>query len=163
MSMKRTPEWYAEHQAKMQRISNIELVELVPAQKFGQPPEVKPKRTPVVSPKERYPHLLVMFAERGIYPPVTEYVFSGQRGFRMDYAWPPKKVALEVDGGIWRGYGKGSKAEKAGAHSHPTAILRDIEKHNLATMLGWRVIRATPDKFDEAVRAIELLLMSEAA
>jgi hypothetical protein len=48
MSMKRTPEWYAEHQAKMQRISNIEFVELVPAQKFGQPPEVKPKRTPVV-------------------------------------------------------------------------------------------------------------------
>jgi hypothetical protein len=111
-------------------------------------------------PNEPYANLLIMFAERGIYPPIKEYAFAPGRRFRFDYAWPAvgkagKKVALEVDGGIWK---KGG-----GAHSRPSAILRDIEKMNLATVLGWRVIRATPDKLAEAVAQIEVLLAGEAA
>lgn len=72
---------------------------------------------------------------------VREYKFDeseDERQFRFDYAWPAKKIAVEIEGGIWR---KGG-----GAHSHPTGILRDIEKYNLAVMQGWRVIRVpSPD------------------
>lgn len=76
-------------------------------------------------------------------PLEREYQFHPERKFRFDYAWPEKKIALEVEGGLWR---KGG-----GAHSHPKGILRDIEKYNLATTLGWRVIRVTshkPEKID---------------
>jgi hypothetical protein len=153
MSMKRTPQWYAEHQAKMQRISNIELVELVPAQKFGRPPEVKPKRTPVVSQKERYPNLLILLHEAGIPPPVTEYPFAGNRRWRFDYAWPYNgaRVALEVDGGVWTN----------GRHVRGRGFIEDQDKRNAATMLGWRVIHTTPDRLEDAVRCIRTLLRSE--
>lgn len=148
--MKRSVEWYENYQ-RVARIGksvawgdNIEIVG-------------SPIKRPLASVKaEPYANLLVMFAERGIYPPVTEYEFAPMRKWRFDYAWPvPNKVALEVDGGIWR---KGG-----GAHSHPSNILRDIEKSNAATLLGWRVIRATPDQLSEAVRMVEMLLAGEAA
>ena len=162
MSMKRSPEWYAEYQRKQARFNNVELVELkhvgagfVEPQPVDVLPE-RPRKLQSVSPDEPYPNLLVMFAERRIYPPVKEYPFAApERKFRLDYAWPTQRVALEVDGGIWR---KGG-----GAHSHPTNILRDIEKHNVAVMLGWRVIRATPDKFDECSNLIAMLLTGKAA
>jgi hypothetical protein len=159
MSMKRTPEWLAEHAAKISRYRNAELAEVRPSVKPA--PRAKVAAVPKDEP---YPNLLVMFAERGIYPPVTEYVFTSHRKFRFDYAWPVKRVALEIDGGIWRGYGKGSTNDpRRNAHSSPINILRDIEKHNLATVLGWRVIRATPDKLDEAVRCVRTLIQGEAA
>lgn len=118
---------------------------------------IKPGPLTSVPAGEPYPNLLVIFAERGIYPPVREYPFAApDRRFRFDYAWPTAgKVALEVDGGVWR---KGG-----GAHSHPSNILRDIEKHNAATLLGWRVIRATPDRLAEAVDQVAMLLAGEAA
>jgi len=70
--------------------------------------------------------------------PVAELAFHPGRRWRFDFAWPDYRVALEVEGGIWRKGGKG-------AHSGGAAIERDIEKHNHATVLGWRVIRAAPE------------------
>lgn len=73
----------------------------------------------------------------GISAPKPEYQFHQKRKWRFDYAWPDKKVALEVEGGIWR---KGG-----GAHSHPSNIKRDIEKYNEATSLGWGILRVAPE------------------
>ena len=70
--------------------------------------------------------------------PERQHLFAPRRKYAFDFAWPQWKLAVEVEGGIWRRGG--------GAHSHPTAIIRDIVKHNLATDLGWRVYRFTTDQ-----------------
>lgn len=66
--------------------------------------------------------------------PVAEHRFAAPRKWRFDFAWPPHKVALEVEGGIWVN----------GAHTRGKHFLSDIEKYNRASELGWRVVRCTP-------------------
>lgn len=68
--------------------------------------------------------------------PVPEFRFHPERKFRLDYAWTDARVGLEVDGGVWSG----------GAHGRGTGIVRDQEKTNLASGLGWRILRVTPSK-----------------
>lgn len=68
--------------------------------------------------------------------PIKEHQFNPDRKWRFDYAWPGQMVALEIEGGVWM---KGK-----GAHSRPQGIVRDIEKYNSATVLGWRIIRVQP-------------------
>jgi hypothetical protein len=82
----------------------------------------------------------------GLPEPTPEYEFHPTRKFRFDYALPEHKIAIEVEGGIWR--------EGGGAHSHPSNILRDLEKYNEAACLGWRVLRVVPEKLTEAVLLI---------
>lgn len=67
--------------------------------------------------------------------PVKEYAFHDTRKWRFDYAFPDGKVALEVEGGVWRG----------GRHTSPRGFLGDMEKYNTAARYGWRVVRCTPD------------------
>lgn len=66
--------------------------------------------------------------------PENEYVFHPIRRWRFDYAWPEKKVAVEIEGAVFIP-GKG--------HSSGSGISKDIEKYNAATLLGWRVMRYT--------------------
>lgn len=66
------------------------------------------------------------------------------RKFKFDYALPRIKVAIEIEGGIYSGR----------AHGSVTGILRDMEKYNLAAMLGWRVIRIEPKRVDEVMPAV---------
>ena len=74
--------------------------------------------------------------------PEREVRFDPARRYRFDYAWPAidpwrHKVALEVQGGIWR--------KKGGAHTG-TGHLRDMEKLNLAQTQGWTVLQLTPQQ-----------------
>ncbi|HAX26171.1 MAG TPA: hypothetical protein DCX80_14215 [Chloroflexi bacterium] len=62
--------------------------------------------------------------------PVTEWRFHPVRRWRFDLAWPDRMLAVEVQGGIYRG----------GGHTSVAGLKRDIEKSNAATMLGWRVL-----------------------
>lgn len=66
---------------------------------------------------------------------VSEYLFHPTRQWRLDFAWPAQKVAVECEGGIFR--------KKGGAHRSITGILRDIEKYNAAVEHGWRLLRLT--------------------
>ena len=75
-----------------------------------------------------------IFAACGLPKPVTELRFAPPRRWRFDYAWPDKKIALEVEGGVWSG----------GRHTRGAGFLKDIEKYNEAACLGWRVVRCTP-------------------
>ena len=70
----------------------------------------------------------------GLPEPVAEYRFHSVRKWRMDWAFPAFKVALEIDGGVWTG----------GAHGRGTGIVRDQEKHNYAACMGWITIRCVP-------------------
>jgi very-short-patch-repair endonuclease len=75
----------------------------------------------------------------GCPPFEKEYRFDETRKFRFDYAWPAFRVAVEIEGAIWSRY--------RGGHGHPSGILRDMEKGNLAALNGWHVFRFTTDEF----------------
>jgi len=63
----------------------------------------------------------------------TEYTFSKSRMFRFDYAIPSLKIAVEYEG-LMSGKSR---------HTTVTGYTTDTEKYNLATGLGWDVIRVT--------------------
>ena len=73
---------------------------------------------------------------RGLPRPEREWKFDAKRRWRFDYAWPERMVALEVEGGVWTG----------GRHTRGAGFVRDMEKYNRAAVLGWRLLRVTPDK-----------------
>lgn len=67
-----------------------------------------------------------------------EYYFCAERQFRIDYAIPDSKIAIEQEGGI---YMKGNSG-----HSSGTGIARDMEKNNLLVSNGWKLIRRQPNE-----------------
>ena len=93
-------------------------------------------------------HSQLMLA--GIRPlPTREFRFHPMRRYRFDMAWPDKRLAVEVDGGIWKG--------KYGRHTSPKGFVSDCDKTNLAQLLGWTVLRIPgPDvKSGHALNLIE--------
>lgn len=67
---------------------------------------------------------------------VKEFKFHPVRKWRFDYAIPEHRIALEVEGGVWTG----------GRHTSSVGFMKDMEKYNTATLMGWRVFRTTPDE-----------------
>ncbi len=65
---------------------------------------------------------------------IAEFKFCETRRFKSDYYIPELKLLIEKEGGIYTGQ----------AHGSVKGILRDIEKYNLATTLGYRVLRYQP-------------------
>lgn len=63
-----------------------------------------------------------------------EYKFHEIRKWRVDYVIPDLMLAIEVEGGIWTG----------GRHTNSVGFLKDMEKYNELTCLGWRLVRVTP-------------------
>ena len=74
------------------------------------------------------------FLDADIPPAVFEYKFHATRRWRFDLCWPDKKLAVEVDGGIW----------VAGGHNRGAQIKKDWEKRNTATTMGWRILYCEP-------------------
>ena len=74
-----------------------------------------------------------------------EYRFHEVRQWKFDFAFPAKKVAVEIEGGVHRIKGR---------------FQRDIEKYNTATLMGWKVLRYTPAmiKTGKPLAAIEDLI-----
>lgn len=68
-----------------------------------------------------------------------EWIFHPRRKWRFDFAWPNEFIAIEIDGGTWRPGG--------GAHKGK-GFIRDLEKGREAVLLGWRVLRFTPQERD---------------
>ncbi|MCX7910029.1 MAG: hypothetical protein N2505_00385 [Endomicrobia bacterium] len=64
---------------------------------------------------------------------IKEYKFCPKRKYRADYAQLDYKIIVEKEGGLWI----------AGRHNRPLGFLRDIEKYNLASSLGWIVFRCS--------------------
>lgn len=67
--------------------------------------------------------------------PEREYVFHETRKWRLDFAWPEQKVAVELEGGIWTG----------GRHTRAKGFQGDCHKHNALIAAGWRPFRFTAD------------------
>lgn len=64
---------------------------------------------------------------------VREYKFHPERRWRLDFAWPDQKLAVEIEGGTWGG----------GRHTTGAGFEKDCEKYAEALCLGWRVLRVT--------------------
>lgn len=72
-----------------------------------------------------------------------EYRFQPYRRWRFDFANTDSLVAIEIDGALWKG--------RKGGHGGAGAI-RDREKDFDAAMLGWVVIRLTPEMAKDRAR-----------
>lgn len=67
-----------------------------------------------------------LLREAGLPPHRREYPVGR---FRLDFAWPRARVAIEADGRRW--------------HSSRAGFERDRAKHNVLVQDGWRVVRVT--------------------
>jgi hypothetical protein len=82
----------------------------------------------------------------GLPRPVPEWKFHGTRKWAFDWAFVNEKVAIEIEGG----------AHVYGRHHRPKGYANDCEKYNEATILGWRLIRVSPQQFASGA-ALELV------
>lgn len=48
-------------------------------------------------------------------------------------------IALEVEGGTWM---------RGGGHNRGSGMERDMNKYNMATRMGWRIYRVTPQQLE---------------
>jgi len=71
--------------------------------------------------------------------PVREFRFAPDRRWRFDFAWPDRKIAVELEGGSWI----------RGRHVRGDGFTRDCEKYNAAVAAGWRVFRFTDKMLDD--------------
>lgn len=67
-----------------------------------------------------------------------EYKFCDTRRWKFDFACEALALAIEIEGGVFT----------RGRHSRGTGMVADMEKYNTAILLGWRLLRYTPQQFD---------------
>jgi very-short-patch-repair endonuclease len=109
------------------RISREEYDRLVAAKGGAlapqSPPPSKRPRTRSVAEAE----LELRLEEAGITGWRTEYEFSPHgRRWRLDFAWPRERLAVEVDGSVHRTKGR---------------FARDFDKHNALVLAEWLYLR----------------------
>jgi hypothetical protein len=73
----------------------------------------------------------------GLPEPASEFYFAKPRMWRFDFCWVDRKLALEVQGGLF-------KPDGGGRHNRGAALLREYDKLNAAAALGYRVTFTTP-------------------
>ena len=105
------------------------------------------KRLPVANAADG---LATQCIQLGLIVPFREMPFHPERKWRFDLAWPARCLAVEVDGGAWVG----------GRHVRGLGVEKDCEKFAEAMLLGWRVLRVTPNqiKSGKAIAWLEKLL-----
>lgn len=72
---------------------------------------------------------------------VAELEFHPTRKWRLDYAWPQRRVALEVHGGVFT----------RGRHTRGAGFTGDREKMNEAACHGWIVIEVSTEQLKDGV------------
>ena len=79
-----------------------------------------------------------------------EYRFDDKRRWRVDFAWPDLKIAVEIEGGT----------HTQGRHNRASGFEADCEKYNALTEQGWCLYRYTGRmvKSGEALKQIERVL-----
>lgn len=70
------------------------------------------------------------------YPrPTTQAMLIPGRKFRFDFCYAEARLAVEIQGQIWR----------MGGHTSGRGVTRDAEKYNALTCIGWRLLIITPE------------------
>jgi len=78
-------------------------------------------------------------------PYEREYVFSKKNKWRFDFAIPEKKLAFEVDGGLykkqkWKDRQGNIRTHEGGRHLDPIGFQNDSKKFIYAKVQGWDVL-----------------------
>lgn len=76
----------------------------------------------------------------GIPDPTHEYRFHESRRWRIDYAWPNVRLAVEIEGGAWT----------RGRHTRGIGFVKDMEKYNTLFAMGWTLLRYQPKRINYA-------------
>jgi very-short-patch-repair endonuclease len=107
---------------------------------------VKTKTKVIQTESEGEALLLFQLKALNLPEPVREYRFDAKRRYRFDFAYPDKMIAVEVEG--W------------GRHQKYIGYSQDCKKYNLASSLGWTVLRYTTKqvKDGDAINEIERML-----
>lgn len=110
--------------------------------------------------------LRLQIAASDLLVPEQEYLFARElrgptgrkRMFRFDFAWARQKIAAEVDGGRYM-VRRNRQGQAIPIGQHMTES--DYEKLNSAAILGWRVLRFTPQhiRTGKAVQWLREVLM----
>lgn len=115
--------------------------------------------TPPTGPKSKLETLFWLqvgaaFGER-LPLPTPEYRFDPNRKWRIDFAWPDAKLAVEIEGGIWI----------SGRHTRGVGVKGDMEKYNALALAGWCLLRFDGDavRSGSAVQQVEAALKSRTA
>jgi very-short-patch-repair endonuclease len=74
--------------------------------------------------------------QSGIPVPEREYKFHPSRKWRIDFAWPAVKLAVEIEGGAF----------SSGRHTRGAGFRRDIEKYNELALAGYTLFRFMPEQ-----------------
>jgi REase_MTES_1575 len=113
-----------------------------------------PKARPEAeSPMESEARLVML--DGGLPEPLLQYEIVDRDGrlWRVDFAWPDRRVAVEYDGFDW--------------HSSPEALRRDRQKRAALEEIDWRVMSIVSDDVrrhrDVMVRRIDAQLARSAA
>lgn len=59
------------------------------------------------------------------------HAYDKPRAFRCDFAWPARRLIVEVEGGVFTN----------GRHTRGSGFTKDIEKYNLLVEYGWKLLR----------------------
>ena len=100
--------------------------------------------------RERWEHLLAQQIEdAGLPTPQPQYHIympGASHPCRADFAWPERKLLVEVQGGQW----------SHGAHTRGSGFEDDCRKYSQYALLGFRLMLITPDMISDGT-AIEYL------
>jgi very-short-patch-repair endonuclease len=80
---------------------------------------------------------------RGITGYVREYRFAPPRRWRLDFAFPDQRIAVECEGATW----------SCGRHTRGRGFANDCEKYNAAALARWTVLRFTADAIESGAAA----------
>lgn len=106
------------------------------------------KRRPKVKRSDKVDPFVQVCAVFGLPEPKREYKFHPTRKWRIDYLFEAngRRVALEVEGGVWTG----------GRHTTGKGFMGDMEKYNAISTAGIVLLRTTPDRLMTA-ETIEMI------
>lgn len=76
-----------------------------------------------------------------------EYRFDEKRKFKFDWAIPSLKIAVEYEGAIF---------DPNGPHRHVRMMQKDMEKYNLASQRGWRVLRYASHNYEQLLPELNI-------
>ncbi len=65
---------------------------------------------------------------------ISEFRFHPVRRWRADYALVDYRILIEVEGAVWI----------QGRHTRGSGFVKDIEKYNTATSMGYSILRVQP-------------------
>lgn len=91
-------------------------------------------------------------------PYVREFQFDPVRKWRVDFAFVAIKLAVEVEGGIYKVKTRGGGVDdRGGRHRRPEGMIKDMEKYNALTLADWHLLRYWPGTVQDGTAATEII------